>query len=481
MGQFSRRDFLGHLRRLTVGAAAANSLGLAGLLSASNAVASDGYKALVFIFLNGGNDSFNMIAPKGAGDLRQRYEDGRAVVALSADSLHALNLMSPAKIYGGESYNDFGMHPACGDLATMFNDGELSAICNVGNLVQPTSREQYNQLSVPLPPKLFSHSDQQRQFHSEPINTFNHGWGGKIAELLSAHNPSLDSSPLMSVSGLNPFQVVSGGSINTYVMKSTGAAQLRDFRDERQLMVEAYMAANDDSLHLMSQKYQQVFASAQNAQDIVLGAFDIADGLGVDYDGLFTAAGATGEFGEGLKSIAKMIGGRASSINERPIFFISLGGFDAHQNLLPDHHTSMTELNAGLKAFRDVLTAQGDFDKVLSFVGSEFGRTFTPNGTDSSTAGTDHAWGGHALVMGDMVNGGTLFGTHPDLKLNQGLDSSNRGLWIPTTAMSQCTAVMAGWFGVPTENIPEISSTLANFDSPFEPGANLQFIKPEVV
>ena len=130
-----------------------------------------------------------------------------------------------------------------------------------------------------------------------------------------------------------------------------------------------------------------------------------------------------------------------------------------------------------LKGFRDALTAQGDFDKVLTFVGSEFGRTFTPNG-DSAESGTDHAWGGHGLIMGDMVNGGQFFGTHPDLKLEEGLDASNgRGRWVPTTATTQCAAVIAKWLGVPENDLSQLFPSLNNFPCPFEASQNLAFIK----
>jgi len=476
----SRRNFLKRSSCLTLASATAvNSLGVGSLLSASTALAAaDDYKALVFIFMAGGNDSFNMISPKGAGNLRNNYQQGRQGLALPAEDLHSLNLATPAKIYGGETFNDFGMHPACDHLAKLFNDQELSILCNIGNLTTPTTRAQYLAKEVSLPPQLFSHSDQQRQFQSGPNSHFRFGWGGRMAELLGDYNANGSVSPLISVSGLNSFQVTKNSVINPYVMGNDGAATLNNFNGSRESMVESAMNSIDGSAHLMVQKYRDIFSSARNAEDIVHSAFQQAAATGVDYDQVFTSAGAAdSKIGRRLKTVAKMIAGRQSTGNNRPIFFVEMNGFDTHQKLLSEHHELMTELSCALKGFRDVLKAQGDFDNVLSFAGSEFARTLTPNGNDDE-AGTDHAWGGHALVMGGMINGGNFFGTHPDLKVNQGLDASNgRGRWIPTTATTQASAVIAHWFGVPQDDLPQLFPSLNNFASAFESEANLNFIK----
>ena len=478
----SRRNFLKRSSLTLASATAVNSLGLASLLNASNCLAGEtDYKALVFIFLAGGNDSFNMISPKGSGSLRNNYEQGRRALALPAENLHSLQLRTPAQIYGGETFNDFGMHPACSNLANMFNDQELSVLCNIGNLTTPTTRAQYFAKEVSLPPQLFSHADQQRQFQSDANSPFRFGWGGRMAELLNDYNANGSVSPLISVSGLNSFQVTKNSIINPYVMSNDGVATLKNFTGNRQHMVESSMNSIDSSAHLMVQKYRSIFSSARNAEDIVDSAFRQAAATGVDYDQVFETAGAaTSKIGRRLKTVAKMIAGRQSTGNNRPIFFVEMNGFDTHQNLLSDHNELMTELSTALKAFSDVLKAQGDFEDVLSFVGSEFGRTLTPNGNDSE-AGTDHAWGGHALVMGGMINGGQFFGTHPDLKLQQGLDASEgRGRWIPTTATTQASAIIANWFGVPQNDLPQLFPSLNNFASPFEPEANLNFIKTGV-
>lgn len=473
----SRRKFLKRSSQLSLASmAAAQGLGLTGLLNASQAMADTGdYRALVFIMLEGGNDSFNMLLPSGASPLRTNYEQGRGIVSLPNDQLHELNLASPARVYGNTQTNGFAMHPQCGQLAELFNQRDMSMICNVGNLIKPITRQQWRDGTAQVPPRLFSHSDQQRQTQSQPEDPFLFGWGGRMAEMITSHNIDASVSPLISMAGLNSFQVTRDSQINTYVMGNDGAVSLYGFNGSRRQMMEASMQGVNSNSHLMEQKYRDVFDSARQGQLVVGAAFDLAEATGVDYDAVFEAAGATNSnFTRRLKTIAKMIAGRAAISNSRPIYFVELGGFDNHQNLLSDHSQQMAELNAGLKGFRDVLEAQGDFDKTLSYVTSEFARTFTANGEDNE-AGTDHGWGGHAMVMGGMINGGQLFGEHPDLLLEGDLDT-DRGSWIPTTATTQVSGVIANWMGVAENNLTELFPSLENFSSPFDEVSNLGFI-----
>jgi uncharacterized protein (DUF1501 family) len=206
----SRRRFLRQSSLLSVSAGiTAKSIGALSLLNASTTIAAplSDYKALVYVFLAGGNDAFNMLVPKGDGELRTSYENGRAKVALDKEDLHDINLVSAANVYGDTQYEDFGLHPECLDMANLFNAKELSFICNIGNLTTPITREQYLNKTVTVPPQLFSHSDQQRQFQSSPSGTFQFGWGGRMVELLDTYNSNSVVSPLMSVSGLNTWHL----------------------------------------------------------------------------------------------------------------------------------------------------------------------------------------------------------------------------------------------------------------------------------
>ena len=458
--EMRRRDFI---RQSVAGAAALSASGLGILLQSRDARAQSagGYKALVFLFLAGGNDSYNMLAPISGG-LRTRYDSGRGFIALPSQNLHPISLVEPANLFDGTTHNDFGFHPNCPQLAQIFNAGELNIMCNAGNMITPVERSAYNNGTVALPPQLFSHADQQRQLQSEPSNPFHFGWGGRMAELLATYNTDPLVSSLITLSGLNAFQVSRDSLINPYGLSNDGALALNSFNGLRQSMVENSMSAAATGSDLLGQKYADVFQSARTAEVIVRAAFDAAEATGVDYDGIFQAAGGTNTTTQRrLKTVAKMIAGRNSTTNERPIFFVSMGGFDTHQNLLGEHAGLMTDLDASLKGFRDALVAQGDFDSVVTMVGSEFGRTFTPNGNNAA-AGSDHGWGGHIMFMGGPVNGGRLLGVHPDFQLNQGLDTG-RGRWIPTVSGSQCAAELARWMDVPEAELLSLFPSLVNF------------------
>jgi len=456
-----RREFI---RYGLAGAAALSGLGASGILTSSTAqaqVAPD-FKALVFLFLTGGNDSYNMLAPLSGG-LRNRYDNGRGFIALPSQDMHPISLAAPADLFDGTTHNDFGFHPNCSQLAQMFTAGDINIVCNAGNMITPVDLSSYNDGSVVLPPQLFSHADQQRQLQSEPSNPFRFGWGGRMAELLAAYNTDPMVSPLITLSGLNAFQVSRDSLITPYGLSNDGALSLNGFNGSRQSMVETSMSSAITGPDLLAQKYAEVFQSARTAEVIVRSAFDEAAATGVDYDGIFLAAGGTDTRTQRrLKTVARMIAGRNSTTNLRPIYFVAMRGYDTHQNLLGEHAELMADLDASLKGFRDALVAQGDFDSVVTMIGSEFGRTFTPNGNNAA-AGSDHGWGGHIMFMGGPVDDGRLLGVHPDFRLNQGLDTG-RGRWIPTTSGSQCAAELARWMDVPDTEILSMFPSLANFN-----------------
>lgn len=478
---FSRRRFL----QGTVSAATYMS-GVFALPAVAQATSrqsqnDDEYRALVFIFLDGGNDAFNTIIPVGTGALVDNYQNNRGVLALPEAQLNPINLQTPAAVYGGQSHTDFAFHGDCSYMAEMFDNQEIAALCNIGNLVKPVTRAQY--MAVPretglLPPRLFSHSDQQRQFQSEPTDAFIFGWGGRLGELITQYNTSEQLSALLSTNGLNAFQVTAGSDLNTYSLTKDGLPTLNDFTGLRSEMVNNFMAMNQADGHLMSRHYAGVFDSATTAQTALELSFAIADAKGIDFDDIFNSAGASpsSNIASSLKTVAKVIAGRDGATNKRPIFFVQMGGFDAHANLIDNHANLLSQLDSALKGFRDSITELGDFERVLTFVGSEFGRTLTPNGNSVTSSGTDHAWGGIGFAMGGQVDGGKLFGTFPDLAIEQGLDVGSRGRFIPGHSTSQCAAIMADWMGASSANIAEIFPTLTNFPSPFDPQTNINFL-----
>lgn len=477
---FSRRCFLKNAA--SAAAFMSGSFALPSVAQAAqNALQDDDYRALVFVFLDGGNDAYNTLIPIGSGPLATNYANNRGVLAIAGAELNAVNLQTPPTIFGGQEHSEFAFHGDCNYIAEMFNNQEVAALCNIGNLSKPVTREQY--LVTPretglIPPRLFSHSDQQRQFQSEPTDAFSFGWGGRLSELIAQYNTSSQLSPLLSTSGLNAFQVTLGSDINAYTLSSDGLQTLDNFTGLRSEMVNRFMSANQADGHLMSRHYAEVFDSATTAQSVLELSFSIADSTGINFDDIFANAGASinSNLASSLKTVAKVIAGRDGSINKRPIFFVRMGGFDTHANLLENHSALLSELDSSLKGFRDSLNELDDYDRVLTFVGSEFGRTLTPNGSSPSSSGTDHAWGGLGLAMGGMVDGGKLFGTFPDLELEQGLDVGARGRFIPGHSTSQCAAVMADWMGATAENIAEIFPSLNHFPNPLDPQTNINFL-----
>ena len=287
----NRRDFIG---QGLAGAAMLSGLGAGSLLTGgtARAQAAPDFKALVFLFLTGGNDSYNMLAPT-AGALRNRYDNGRGFIALPSQDLNPISLVTPAELFDGTTHNDFGFHPICPQLAQMFSDGDMNVVCNAGNLITPVDRPSYNNGTVALPPQLFSHADQQRQLQSEPSNPFRFGWGGRMAELLAAYNTDPLVSPLITLSGLNAFQVSRDSLINPYGLSNDGALSLNAFNGLRRSMLETSMSSAATGPGLLAQKYAEVFQSARTAEVIVRAAFEEAAATGVDYDGIFQAAGGT--------------------------------------------------------------------------------------------------------------------------------------------------------------------------------------------
>ncbi len=473
---------------------------------------SPGYKALVCLFLSGGNDANNLLVPAGdalTDPLRADYELGRGVLALPAANLQALNV--PADTLAFARHHPgvvpaMGVHPDGGPLANLFNDGKLAFICNVGTLSHPVaSRQDYLTRSVPLPPQLFSHEDQRTQWQSSiPDRPYLSGWGGRAADLLHAsYNSAATSKVSMSISltGLNSFQVGTTGEVEQYVVTPNGWFPLTGFNavggdndpydgalnpdrtyktndaGKRLKAFEDIMRLTHDNLHEVA--YNQIVARARATEGSVGAALSAAATSGVDFDGFFAAANS--QLADQLKMIAKLIAGRTALGNNRQIFFCRIGGYDNHQTLLASHANLINELAQGLQGFHDVLQALGVWNDVTLFTASDFNRTFTPNRSNAAAAGSDHGWGGHAMVMGGAVRGGQIYGHFPPLKLGAtaaSIDTSgSRGNWIPDTAVDQYSAVLASWMGVGSNEMEAIFPNLARFDNPFTvDSANLGFI-----
>ncbi len=509
----TRRDFLRQSACASLGVTGlVNMLAQMRLMTAAMAQGGggSGYKALVCLFLNGGNDSNNLFVPAGdaaSSELRSDYQAGRGVLAIPSDQVQLVNMPAQtqafARHYPGPTPT-MGFHPSAPNLATLFNEGDLAVVCNVGSLAYPVpTRADYLGGKIPLPLQLFSHSDQQSQWQSSvPDRPFTSGWGGRAADLLNAsYNPTNASKVSMSISlaGVNSWQVGTAGQVVQYVVKSTGTVPLSGFvsgtdnygaalnsdgsykttdQGRRLKAFEDIMRLTHANLH--EEEHNRIIRRARTTEGFIGAAMTAAAATGVDFDAKF--AGATTSLGSQLKMIAKLIAGRSVLGNQRQIFFCQVGGYDTHSTLLTSHAPLMAELSNSLKAFRDALVDLQVFDNVVTFTASDFNRTFTPNSTIATTAGSDHAWGGHTLVMGGAVRGGQIYGHYPKLKIGSATGSidagtNNRGRWIPGTSVDQYSAVMTKWMGATDNDMEAIFPNLPRFDNPFTVStANLAFL-----
>ncbi|HEY1051525.1 MAG TPA: DUF1501 domain-containing protein, partial [Prosthecobacter sp.] len=455
------------------------------------------YKALVCLFLYGGNDSNNTLVPLD-GSARTNYDIARPVghpIHISTSA--ALPLTAPSGGFGQTTATQFGVHPNMVNTQAMFNSGELAFVANVGTLVQPITRSQYIAVprTVPVPPQLFSHSDQQLQWQSSlPDRPFQNGWGGRAADLLQAANANPGSTVSMNISiaGQNSYQV--GSSVIQYAVSTSGVVGLSGYNNSSGVYGNAAnytvtpptYSANDpgrtlkalDTItkltrmqlgepashyqHHLEEGYNDVMKRARDNEATVGTALS---GATTAIDSAFSTAFAGGtlpDVANQLKMVARLIQGRSSLGNNRQIFFVSMGGFDTHQNQQTDHGNLMGNLDKALKGFRDAVAAIDPtlWNDVMLFTNSDFTRTLQPNGSDTGS-GSDHGWGGHQIVMGGPVIGQRIYGSFPDLARATGQDvDSSRGRWIPTTAVDQYASVAAKWFmSQGTSYIPGLAAT----------------------
>jgi uncharacterized protein (DUF1501 family) len=453
----------------------------------------DDYKALVILFLYGGNDSNNMLIPRMGHPAYADYKANRGVLGILDSNDPAYVTGNPASIALAADGAGYGVHPSMQAVADLFNDGQLAFVTNVGTLAFPMTRNEYMGGKVTLPRQLFSHSDQQIEWQSSVADKpFQSGWGGRVADLLMQQGMAGDKVSLsITVSGINSLQV--GSNVVQYSVGSGGAVSLQGFGTNytgarnadgsyntspagRRLKAFDEITAYTHE-HLLEDGYNEVVRRARSSEAIVGNAFLAAAQSGVDLDAIFS--GATTSLGTQLKTIAKLIAGRSAMDNRRQIFFCSVGGYDTHSGQMAAQANLMRELANSLKAFSNAVTALGVNDRVMTLSHSDFTRTFTPNDVNSATAGSDHGWGGHHIVMGGPVNGGKIYGHFPSLKVGMDQDAgTNRGRWIPTTSVDQYAAVGARWLGVEDSALSAIFPNLHRFDDPFGASANLGFVTP---
>ena len=446
----SRRRFIGQ---------ACAAVGATGMLSAlaqlrmigalaADAAPSD-YKALVCLFLYGGNDSNNLLVPVDNTSY-QLYSTDRTVLALAQDTLLPI---TPKTYNDGRSW---GLHPSLVEVQGLFGQGQLALLANTGTLVQPVTLAQYNAGTVALPPQLFSHANQQVQWQSSvPDQPFTTGWGGRLADIVNALNTNPKVSMSVSVAGQNSFQVgntvsqfavnpsgavVLSGTIGSTLATSRAAAQQTILSQQEQNLFEAAFGGITTSAITDSVLLNSVLASAPKLATVF----------------------PTTSIGSQMNMIARMIGAAPQLGLTRQVFFASLGGFDLHSDQLGAHATLFQQLSQALSAFSAATTELGVQNQVTTFTASDFSRTFNTNGTNDGTAGSDHGWGSHHLIMGGAVKGADIYGQVPLLELG-GPEDTGRGRWIPTTSVDEYAATLATWFGVSATNLPVVLPNIGRF------------------
>lgn len=446
----SRRRFFGEASCAAIGSTTLFSsilnLGMANALSTPIVKPTGGYKAMVCVLLSGGNDSFNMLIPNGAE--HTEYSQVRSNLAIPQNEILPLNPVTPGS-------TSLGLHPAMTEIHQLFEQGKVAFVSNVGTLVEPTTKQQLEDGTVQIPVGLLSHSDQVMHWQTAiPQDRSSQGWGGKMADILQSMNSNQDISMNISLSGNNIFQ--SGNQSYAYTINSdTGGVGVLGYNEPdvfHQLMTSGVNS-------LLNQQYQDVFK--QSYANIVSNSISSNElfNSAVSEVSPFSTTFSDNYVSESLHMIARTIAAQEALGMERQTFFLSIGGFDNHDELLNNHSELMSIVSAGLSEFYNALDEVNMNDCVTTFTISDFARSLTSNGN-----GTDHAWGGNMMVMGGAVNGQEIYGTYPSLALGSEQEIGG-GIFIPTTSADEYFAELALWFGVSTFDLPLILPNIGNFYS----------------
>jgi uncharacterized protein (DUF1501 family) len=426
----------------------ASRLDLVNFIAEAEAQNAPDYKALVCVFMFGGNDGNNTLIPidtAGYGQYAAARPPSSAINLAQASLLpiQPVNLGMP-----------FGLHPALPELQTLFAQRKMAILANVGTLLQPTTKAQYNAGVRPL--SLYSHADQQAQWQSSiSNNAAGTGWGGRLADKVASFNAASGFPVVTSLDGTVLF--TTGTATVPLTIPVTGSFALSGYGGSP--AANARLAAVKQ---LLTQGSANTFVTGANAigsQALQLSATvnPILASTNSTVAPIF-ANQKTGTANQ-LYQVAKIIEARAATGAKRQIFFVQLGSFDTHGDQINRQQNLFEELSPALKAFYDATVALGVSAQVTTFTLSDFGRTFQP----ASGGGTDHAWGSHHFIIGDSVKGGSMYGLYPQLVLAGPSDAETEGRWVPSTAVDQYGATLARWFGVGSADLGTVFPNLAKF------------------
>lgn len=489
----TRRAFLRRSGQLAMtGAALPMALNLAamGEAAAFNAPAND-YKALVCVFLYGGNDYANTVVTYDDASY-DKYSTirgggaGRSAGGIAlAQSALAGTLLNPrvAPVDALGVARQFALHPEMTGLASLFNAGQAAVQLNVGPLVLPLTRPQYNssdRVSYPRPPQLFSHNDQQSIWQSSSPEGSKVGWGGNIGDLaIQSGVNSHATFSCMSITGNAVF--LSGDTALQYQLSTNGAIKINPATSNVYGSSAVRNAINaliqQPRSHLLENDYNTVTWRALAAEGLVTAALtEPAPSTIFPTDGL----------GPQMKMVARLIKGRATLGARRQVFLVSMGGFDLHDNLIRDHGGLLGKVSAAMTAFYNATLELGIAKQVTAFTASDFGRTLASNGD-----GSDHGWGGHHLIVGGAVKGQAFYGTPPPVSVGDTKDGAGnyaptdqwhvgQGRLLPSTSVDQYAATLARWFGVADAELAGILPNISHFGAAGYP-VNLGFMSPSAI
>jgi uncharacterized protein (DUF1501 family) len=443
---WSRREFLKKTCCTAAAGFTTASLSRFGVLNAMAQSTSD-YKAMVCVFLFGGNDANNLVIPTSSAEYAN-YQKNRAGLALPQASL--LPIAPPS------AGAPFGLHPRMVEIQSLFNSQHAAVMANVGTLIRPTTRAGLQQSS--LPHNLFSHEDQQAQMQTATFDSAAQtGWAGRTADkvqpLAGGNFPMIISLAGQNVfcEGLSTSPLASSGSPGQLLQGFGGSAS-----SSSRLATLQNLLTFDSGISLI-QAASSVTSSALQQGKILADAMATGSALTTPFP-------AT-DIANQLKQVAQIIQVRAALGLQRQIFFVSLGGFDTHSDQLAQQDRLYMQLSQALGAFYQATIEMGVGPQVTTFTLSDFGRTFLPD----SNAGTDHAWGSHHLIVGGGIHGGDFYGTFPTLAPGGPDDIGDEGRWIPTTSLDQYGATLASWFGVQNADMASVFPNIGNFTNPTLP------------
>ncbi|MEO8151793.1 MAG: DUF1501 domain-containing protein [Rhizobacter sp.] len=445
----SRRAFLQRASALSVaGVATPWALNLAALGEAAAATATD-YKALVCVFLYGGNDYGNTVIPYDATNYNL-YNALRPALAYTRDSLTGTVLTPSTALPDARQY---ALAPELAKLVPLFDAKKMAVMLNIGTLVQPTTKDQYLNKSVPLPPKLFSHNDQQSVWQSSAPEGATSGWGGRMGDLFVSGNGNATFT-CVNVSGNAVY--LSGKTAVQYQVTPNGSVPLNGLKaplfgssactDALRGLVTA------PRTHLFEAEHTRVMRRSIDANDVLTAA--LAGGPTITT--LFTTGNG---LADQLKMVARMIGSADALSAKRQVFFVAMGGFDTHDGLTTIHPSLLTAVSDAMASFYDATVELGVANQVTTFTASDFGRTLTVNND-----GSDHGWGSMHFVVGGAVNGQRFYGKAP-VVANDGPDDVGQGRLLPTTSVDQLAATLGSWFGISDTDLLTVLPNLVHWDA----------------